>query len=73
MYLQPTITIQQTIDLIKEKIKSNEPFALSRYGDGEIHFLNRTSPPEHQKRQNNGRQATVSRCLLPSVPEICLA
>ena len=50
MYLQPTITIQQTIDLIKQKIKSNEPFAISRYGDGEIHFLNRTSPPEHQKR-----------------------
>lgn len=50
MYLQPTLTIVESIDLIKEKIKSNEPFALSRYGDGEIHFLNRTSPPEHQKR-----------------------
>lgn len=50
MYLQPTISVTQTIDLIKEKIKSNEPLALSRYGDGEIHFLNRTSPPEHQKR-----------------------
>jgi hypothetical protein len=36
--------------LIKEKIKLNEPLAISRYGDGEIHFLNRTSPPEHQKR-----------------------
>lgn len=50
MYIQPTLTINETIDLIKEKIKSNEPLAISRYGDGEIHFLNRTSPPEHQKR-----------------------
>jgi len=50
MYLQPTITIQQTIDLIKEKIKSNEPFAFSRFGDGEIHALNRNFEPRFEFR-----------------------
>ena len=50
MYLQPNLTISQTIDLIKQKIKSNTPFALSRFGDGEIHMLNKTSSPQHQMR-----------------------
>ena len=50
MYLQPNLTISQTVDLIKEKIKSNTPFALSRFGDGEIRMLNRNSPDNHKIR-----------------------
>lgn len=50
MYLQPTITITETIDLIKDKIKTNTPFALSRFGDGEIRMLNKNSTPQHQER-----------------------
>jgi len=53
MYLQPTITVTQSINIIKDKIKSNEPFALSRYGDGEINILNRSTPPKYQKRGCN--------------------
>ena len=50
MYLQPNLSIDETINLIKEKIRTNTPFALSRFGDGEIRLLNRNSPIEHQKR-----------------------
>lgn len=50
MYLQQTISVNQTIDLIKQKIKSNEPFAFSRFGDGEIHALNRNFEPQFEFR-----------------------
>lgn len=39
MYLQPNISIVETIDIIKEKIKTKTPFCLTRYGDGEIGAL----------------------------------
>lgn len=48
MYLEVNQPIEKTISLIKERIEANTPFALSRYGDGEIYFLNRNSPIEHQ-------------------------
>ena len=41
MYLEVNQTIEEAINLIKEKIRTNTPFALSRYGDGEIYFINR--------------------------------
>lgn len=50
MYLQPTISVTQTVDLIKQKIKSNEPFSFSRFGDGEIHALNRNFEPQFEFR-----------------------
>jgi hypothetical protein len=50
MYLKVNQTIEETINLIKEKIRTNTPFALSRFGDGEIHMLNKTSSPQHQMR-----------------------
>ena len=37
MYLEVNQTIEEAINLIKEKIRTNTPFALSRYGDGEIY------------------------------------
>lgn len=41
MYLQPNISIIETIEVIKEKINNKTPFCLTRFGDGEIHLLNR--------------------------------
>ena len=50
MYLHPTISITETVDLIKDKIKTNTPFALSRFGDGEIKMLNRNASSSLQQR-----------------------
>lgn len=50
MYLEVNTSIQSAIDLIKEKIKSNQPFSFSRFGDGEIHAFNRDFQPEFEKR-----------------------
>ena len=41
-YIQPNITIEDTIDIIKNKILSETPFSLTRFGDGEIHIINGT-------------------------------
>lgn len=53
MYLHPNLSIDETITLIKERIRTNTPFALSRFGDGEIMMLNKNSPDWHQKRGCN--------------------
>ena len=53
MYLKVNQTIEETINLIKERIRTNTPFALSRFGDGEIRILNRNSPPLLQQRSCN--------------------
>lgn len=39
MFIEPNISITETVDLIKEKIKSKTPFALTRFGDGEIRMI----------------------------------
>jgi hypothetical protein len=39
-FLTPNISIVDTVQLIKEKIESKTPFALTRFGDGEIYILN---------------------------------
>lgn len=41
-FLQPNLSIVETVELVKEKIKSESPFALTRFGDGEITILNKT-------------------------------
>jgi hypothetical protein len=41
-FLQPNLSIKETIDLVKEKIKSETPFTLTRFGDGEIAILRKT-------------------------------
>ena len=53
MYLEVNQTIEETVNLIKDRIRTNTPLAISRYGDGEIYFLNKNSPPEHQQRGCN--------------------
>jgi len=39
-FLTPNISIVDTVQLIKEKIENKTPFALTRFGDGEIYILN---------------------------------
>lgn len=41
-FLTPNISIIDTIELIKEKIESKTPFALTRFGDGEIYVLKKS-------------------------------
>ena len=50
MYLEVNQTIEEAINLIKHKIKTNTPFCFSRYGDGEIHAFNRNFKPQFEKR-----------------------
>lgn len=40
-YLKPNITVDQSIEMIKEKIRTKTPFSFTRFGDGEIYILNR--------------------------------
>lgn len=40
-FLMPTISINDTVEVIKEKIKTKTPFSLTRFGDGEIYILNK--------------------------------
>ena len=40
-YITPNKTIEETIGIIKDKILNKTPFALTRFGDGEIYILNR--------------------------------
>lgn len=49
-YIQPNISIPTTIDIIKEKIKKDIPFSLTRFGDGEIHIIKNTGSISFQKR-----------------------
>lgn len=50
-YLEITHDIDTTINIIKNIIATNTPFALSRYGDGEINLINKNSSIEHQIRK----------------------
>lgn len=50
MYLEVNISVEKSIDLIKDKIKSNTPFCFSRFGDGEIHAFNRDFQPQFERR-----------------------
>lgn len=40
-FLIPTISINDTVEFIREKIKTKTPFSLTRFGDGEIYILNK--------------------------------
>jgi len=41
-FLTPNISIINTVQLIKEKIENKTPFALTRFGDGEIYILKKS-------------------------------
>lgn len=43
MFLEPFISDTEVVKIVKEKILSKTPFALTRFGDGEIFILNRNA------------------------------
>lgn len=45
-FLTPNISIVDTVQLIKEKIETKTPFALTRFGDGEIYVLKKSYSKE---------------------------
>lgn len=49
-YLIPNITNESAVDLIKEKVKSKTPFAFTRFGDGEIHIINKNGYPAFEEK-----------------------
>lgn len=53
-YLHPFISNADAVELIKEKVRSKTPFAFTRFGDGEIHILNRNGFPAFEEK--NTRQ-----------------
>jgi hypothetical protein len=40
-YLQPNVSNEDAVELIKEKIRTKTPFTFTRFGDGEIHIINK--------------------------------
>ncbi len=52
-YLYPFLSDDDTISIIKKKIKTNIPFALTRFGDGEICILNRNASQQFLKKNLN--------------------
>lgn len=44
MYLKNNITDKQFIEKLKDCIKNDTPFCFSRFGDGEIYFINNNVP-----------------------------
>jgi hypothetical protein len=50
-YLHPNLTDIETIKLVKDKINTKTPFALTRFGDGEIYIINRNAN-EHFLKKN---------------------
>lgn len=49
-YIQPTVTDFQTVEIIKHHINKQLPFCLSRFGDGEIYFINNNAPDFLKKK-----------------------
>lgn len=42
-FLVPNLSIVETVKVITEKVKNKVPFALTRFGDGEIYIINKTN------------------------------
>jgi len=49
-YVQPNLTNQELIALIRDKIEAKEPFAMARFGDGELSLLRRNLLPVQERR-----------------------
>ena len=49
-YLHPFISNEDAVNIIKEKIKTKTPFAFTRFGDGEIHILNKNGYEQFNKK-----------------------
>mgnify|MGYP001338749873 CR=1 FL=1 len=42
-YLHPSINDNTLVEILKEKVRTNTPFALTRFGDGEIFIINKNA------------------------------
>lgn len=49
-YLHPSISNQDAVTIIKEKIRTKTPFAFTRFGDGEIHIINRNGYEKFEEK-----------------------
>lgn len=49
-FLSPNLSDTQAVQIIKSKIEKLEPFAFTRFGDGEIYVLNKKSYPHFEKK-----------------------
>ncbi len=49
-YITPNKTIEETIEIITNKISTKTPFALTRFGDGEIYILNRSGGDNFEEK-----------------------
>jgi len=52
-YIYPNISNHIAINILKEKINNLQPYAFTRFGDGEIYILNRKSYPSFEQRACN--------------------
>lgn len=52
-FLTPNISIPDTVDIIKQKINDRIPFALTRFGDGEIYIVNKNGSDGFVKKNCN--------------------
>jgi hypothetical protein len=48
-YLQPNVSNEDAVSLIKEKIRTKTPFVFTRFGDGEIHMINKNGYENFEK------------------------
>jgi hypothetical protein len=51
-YLQPNISVSESIEIIKDKIRTKTPFSFTRFGDGEIYVLNKNGYKFHNWEKN---------------------
>jgi hypothetical protein len=49
-YIVPNLTDSEAVKLIQKKISNNEPFAFTRFGDGEIYILNKNGFQQFNQR-----------------------
>lgn len=49
-FLSPNLSDIEAVQIIKSKIEKLEPFAFTRFGDGEIYVLNKKSYPHFEKK-----------------------
>lgn len=49
-YLIPNLTNESAVELIKEKVRTKTPFAFTRFGDGEVHIINKNGYPNFEEK-----------------------
>lgn len=49
-YITPNKSIEDTVEILKNKISTKTPFALTRFGDGEIYIINRSGGEQFKEK-----------------------